>query len=56
MLQVSAQNAQVYDTVVYEGPPAMPQKLWPRHCVQDTWGAELQKDLKVCRAKCPSEL
>ena len=21
--------------------------LWPRHCVQNSWGAELHKDLKV---------
>ncbi|XP_065223648.1 nicotinamidase [Planococcus citri] len=44
---ISAENAQVYDTVVFEGPPAMAQRLWPRHCVQDTWGAELHKDLKI---------
>ncbi|KAH9642597.1 hypothetical protein HF086_011190 [Spodoptera exigua] len=25
----------------------MKQRLWPRHCVQDTWGAELHKDLKI---------
>jgi len=25
----------------------MKQRLWPRHCVQDSWGAELHKDLKV---------
>ncbi len=23
------------------------QTLWPRHCVQESWGAELHKDLKV---------
>ena len=23
------------------------QVLWPRHCVQNSWGAELHKDLKV---------
>ena len=39
--------AQVYDTVIFAGPPPMKQRLWPRHCVQDSWGAELHKDLKV---------
>ncbi|XP_041982826.1 nicotinamidase isoform X2 [Aricia agestis] len=44
---VSADKAQAHDTVVFAGPPPMKQRLWPRHCVQDTWGAELHKDLKV---------
>uniref|UniRef100_A0A1B6M159 nicotinamidase n=1 Tax=Graphocephala atropunctata TaxID=36148 RepID=A0A1B6M159_9HEMI len=44
---VSAENAKVYDTVTFEGPPMMKQRLWPRHCVQDSWGAELHKDLKI---------
>ncbi|XKL62835.1 hypothetical protein PGB90_002668 [Kerria lacca] len=44
---VSYENAQVYDTVVFEGPPVMSQKLWPKHCVQNTWGAELHKDLRI---------
>lgn len=25
--------------------------MWPRHCVQDSWGAELHKELKVHRKK-----
>lgn len=37
----------VYDTVTFKGPPKFNQRLWPRHCVQDSWGAELHKDLKV---------
>ena len=37
----------MYDTVVFEGPPKTEQTLWPRHCVQESWGAELHKDLKV---------
>ncbi|CAG9568410.1 unnamed protein product [Danaus chrysippus] len=44
---VTADKAQTYDTVVFAGNPPMKQRLWPRHCVQDTWGAELYKDLKV---------
>ncbi|KAG7197847.1 hypothetical protein KM043_001659 [Ampulex compressa] len=39
--------AQVYDTVTFRGPPLLKQRLWPRHCVQDSWGAELHKDLRV---------
>ena len=45
---MKAEDAKTYDTVVFEGPPLMKQRLWPRHCVQDSWGAELHKDLKVC--------
>lgn len=44
---VSADKAKVYDTVIFEGEPPMVQRLWPRHCVQNTWGSELHKDLKV---------
>ncbi|ENN80273.1 hypothetical protein D910_12096, partial [Dendroctonus ponderosae] len=44
---VTAENAQTYDTVIFCGSPPQKQRLWPRHCVQDTWGSELHKDLKV---------
>ncbi|CAH1402587.1 unnamed protein product [Nezara viridula] len=44
---VSAEEAQTYDTVIFDGPHLMHQRLWPRHCVQGSWGAELHKDLKV---------
>nr|CAH7761759.1 unnamed protein product [Callosobruchus chinensis] len=40
-------KAQLYDTVVFEGDPPVEQKLWPRHCVQNTWGSELHEDLRV---------
>ncbi|CAH0384229.1 unnamed protein product [Bemisia tabaci] len=43
--EVSAANAKVFDTVVFKGPPKETQKLWPRHCVQGTWGSDLHKDL-----------
>lgn len=49
-LQLTSDEAKVYDTVIFDvnndGTP-MEQKLWPRHCVQNTWGAELHADLKV---------
>lgn len=44
---VTAEEAQTYDTVTFDGPHLMKQRLWPRHCVQDSWGAELHKDLKI---------
>jgi len=36
-----------FDVVVFEGPPAIEQQVWPRHAVQKTWGAQLHDDLKV---------
>lgn len=44
---ITAEKAQVYDTVTFDGPTPMKQRLWPRHCVQDTWGSELHEDLKI---------
>lgn len=44
---VSKEAAQVYDTVTFKGPPLLKQRLWPRHCIQDSWGAELHKDLRI---------
>jgi len=42
-----ATKAKTSDTVVFAGPPVTEQVLWPRHCVQESWGAEFHKDLKV---------
>ena len=36
-----------YLLTYYIGPPRTEQILWPRHCVQRTWGAELHPRLKV---------
>ncbi|KAK3738348.1 hypothetical protein QZH41_014330, partial [Actinostola sp. cb2023] len=44
---VAAQDAKVFDTVVYSEPVVVKQKLWPVHCVQDSWGAELHKELRA---------
>merc|ERR1711936_1286723 len=41
------ERAALYDVVTFEGPPKTDQVLWPRHCVQESWGAELHQDLKV---------
>jgi len=35
----------VYDTVVFEGPPKTEMKLWPAHCIQESWGSEIHEDL-----------
>ena len=42
-----AEKAKTMDIVVFEGPPRTEQVLWPTHCVQESWGAEMHKDLKV---------
>jgi len=43
---LTAVDAKVFDTVLldYNG-RAIPQKLWPAHCVQGTWGEEFHADL-----------
>ncbi|XP_045472209.1 nicotinamidase [Harmonia axyridis] len=44
---ISADNAKVFDTVIFDGDPPIKQRLWPKHCVQNSWGAELHNNLKV---------
>ncbi|ROT81242.1 Pyrazinamidase/nicotinamidase [Penaeus vannamei] len=48
--EISSEDAQVNDTVIFDvnndGIP-MEQRLWPRHCVQKSWGAQLHDDLKI---------
>ena len=39
------------DLVVFTGPPKCEQKLWPAHCVQESWGSEFHKDLIVSDEK-----
>ena len=47
-IKVEADSAKVGDLAVFKGEEfAVDQILWPRHCQEDTWGAELHKDLKV---------
>ncbi|CAG0918449.1 unnamed protein product [Notodromas monacha] len=45
--KIDGDTATVGDTVVFAGPPATEQKLWPVHCIQGSWGSELHKDLTV---------
>lgn len=44
---IKAEDAHTFDTVIFDGSPPITQKLWPKHCVQNTWGAELHSDLKL---------
>ncbi|XP_067124385.1 nicotinamidase isoform X1 [Centruroides vittatus] len=44
---VTGEKAKTFDTVIFEGTPKIEQKLWPKHCVQNTWGAEFHPDLKI---------
>ncbi|XP_014472036.1 PREDICTED: nicotinamidase-like [Dinoponera quadriceps] len=44
--KVTKKTAKVFDTVVFSQ-PHVTQKLWPKHCVKDTWGAELYKNLLI---------
>jgi len=41
------EKVELCDMVIFEGPPKTEQIMWPGHCVQTSWGAELHKDLKV---------
>lgn len=44
---INPEEIQVYDTVIFEGPPNIEQKLWPAHCIQGSWGSELHPNLKI---------
>lgn len=44
--KVTKENAKPFDTVIFAD-PYMEQKLWPKHCVMNTWGSQLYKDLVI---------
>ncbi|XP_076237901.1 nicotinamidase [Calliopsis andreniformis] len=44
--KVTKEKAKPFDTVTF-AEPHVEQTLWPKHCVIDTWGAQLHKDLVV---------
>ncbi|KAI1282049.1 Nicotinamidase [Halotydeus destructor] len=44
---VDAIDIKPMDIVTFEGPPRTVQKLWPKHCVQNSWGAELHPELEI---------
>lgn len=49
--KISAKDVKLFDTVLFKDSCSAcgytEQTLWPSHCMQGTWGAELHKDLKV---------
>ena len=47
----SLDDIQPLETVTFQGPPATVQRLWPKHCVQNTWGAQLHPDLLIQEKK-----
>ncbi|XP_016916404.1 nicotinamidase [Apis cerana] len=44
--KVTKDNAKLFDTVVFADPHSE-QILWPKHCVMNTWGSQLHKDLLI---------
>ncbi|XP_072753710.1 nicotinamidase [Anoplolepis gracilipes] len=44
--KIIKKTAKLFDTVEFLHPHVL-QKLWPKHCVMNTWGAELHKDLLI---------
>ncbi|KZC13468.1 Pyrazinamidase/nicotinamidase, partial [Dufourea novaeangliae] len=44
--KVTKENAKLFDTVIF-AEPYLEQILWPKHCVMDTWGSRLHKDLVI---------
>ncbi|KAL0111891.1 hypothetical protein PUN28_013239 [Cardiocondyla obscurior] len=44
--KITKETAKPFDTVVFSK-PYLKQILWPTHCVMNTWGAELHKDLLI---------
>lgn len=44
---IDADSTKVFDTVIFNGSPSIEQRLWPRHCVQNSWGSELHEDLVI---------
>ena len=44
---VSAEEAKVFDKVVYDAEKVFEQVLWPPHCIQNSEGAKLHPELMV---------
>ncbi|CAF0864300.1 unnamed protein product [Didymodactylos carnosus] len=49
--KIDASNAKLYDYIKFAD---VEQILWPAHCIQNTTGAELHKDLHIIDNKTPS--
>ena len=46
LIQIKKEDAKLFDIVIFEE-SRLEQKLWPTHCIIDSWGAQLHKDLKI---------
>ena len=44
---INLDELKVFDKVVLKKPVVLEQIMWPDHCLQNGWGAELHKDLMV---------
>ena len=44
---VKIEELNLFDIVSFTKPVELKQVMWPDHCVQNSWGAELHKDLRV---------
>lgn len=45
--KVKAEDAKMYDIVMFDSDPPQQQTLWPAHCVQGTEGAKIHNELKM---------
>ncbi|CAL1262907.1 unnamed protein product [Larinioides sclopetarius] len=44
----SIEDIKLFDTVLFQGTNGkIEQKLWPKHCVSESWGSELHQNLRV---------
>ena len=44
---VAPNQVKPFDTVIFDGCPPLEQKLWPTHCISETWGSRLHFDLLI---------
>jgi nicotinamidase-related amidase len=44
---VNIEKLNLFDVVTLTKPVELKQVMWPDHCVQNSWGAELHNDLRV---------
>ena len=44
---VNIEELNVFDLVTLTKPFELKQVMWPDHCLQNSWGAELHKDLRA---------
>jgi len=49
--QISPKHAEVYDQLIFnlDGEMRRDQTMWPPHCIQESWGAEIHPDIKIVK-------